>query len=68
MRIEIEPHCNEVHKIVISDHPAASRGVKKVVGHCGKTGNVLFIRQHGLELPEMEQVFQYVKEWQQRGV
>lgn len=64
MKIKITPHCNEVHKIVVSDHPAASKGVAKFVGYCGKTGNVLFIRENGLELSEMEAVVEFVKQWQ----
>lgn len=66
--IENKPFCNEVYQVAITDHPAATLGVPKVVATTGKAGNVCFHRSDAICDTERAQIVEFVKEWQQRGI
>jgi hypothetical protein len=62
--IEGAPLHGDVFQIAVTDHPAASKGVPKVVGFTGKTGNLCLIRENGLHPAEIDEVLLAVKAWQ----
>lgn len=56
----------KLFQVVITDHPLASKGVPKIVGHCGLEGGIAPIAQHFLEPAEIDVVRKAVKEWQDK--
>lgn len=61
-----ETGSKKLFQVVITDHPLASKGVPKIVGHCGVEGGIAPLAQHFLEPAEIEEVCKAVKEWQEK--
>lgn len=62
--VHVDANGVKLYQVLITDHPNASKGVPKIVGHCGESGNMAPIGQHMLEPHEITVVCNAVKEWQ----